>query len=450
MICSLAFHNGDKPAAKRLLRLIIDLCGQQPYTLILAAERGVEDPEIKDLAQRAFKTANMMVLDQARNEWPDAPNSYFYQIAKAMSENTKEEWLFLEPDVTILKKDAFYLVRQDYTACGKEFYGPISPTYRPAPEGGIKRTGDHLLGVAIYPWDYFLRSKLLKWMPGNNAATRQDGGAPDAFDVFLEGETTPNAHESELMQHAWRSKNFRRVNGQIHFDVTHDLGQIKVISDKAVMFHGAKDDSLERIVRQRELGAKYEPAAEQIIPDDGPMADTLKDMADAADSCWPITREMAQSTDTKLNEVAAILTTLSRKTLNSATRLNLAMEGRRILTECGIPCLENEEVKRIEKEIKRKKYATQPKIAFDPIASKKTDTPDWMLRPDIAKRHQELTTIIQTKKGVDAVRSMFFAKARELKMKGVQKMKMTEKVRFLLAAEFGFPIPGVKELASAA
>lgn len=449
MLCSLTFCHRDKEQAKRCLRLIRDLCGQQPYTLILACEPGVEDEEIKTLAREAFKQANLMPLQPARDEWPDAPNSYFYQIAKAMSENTKEEWLFLEPDVTVLKRDAFYLIRQDYQNCGKPFYGPISPTYRPNPEGGLKQTGNHLMGVAIYPWDYFLRSKILKYLPENNRAMREAGLMPEAFDCFLEGETTPNAFEAKLIQHAWKSKNFRVENDNIHFDVMHDIGQQKIIRNEAVMFHGCKDDTLDKIVRERELGqpqqkeVRYEPAVEQIIPEITTGALTQSSSGYPDDS-----GEWRQKF--LLGEIAAILTTLSRRSLNVTTRMKLAMEARQILTDLGIPCLESAEVKAIEKDIKRKKYARQPKLAFDPRASKQTDTPDWIAEPKIAARYQELLTMAQSKPGYIALRSLSFTAAKKHNLKGALAMKTPERIRLILADEFSKEIPGAEPIKAAA
>lgn len=448
MLVVLSFSHRDKERAKSLLRLTYDLSGQAlPYSLLLASDPAVLDNEIKDLAAQAFAEPSHMPVTTFSDSWPVAPNCYFEQVAKAIAGNTKEDWAWLEPDCCPLTRDSLYTWFREHQNCGKSFSGPIAPTVFPLLGGGWEERSKHLLGVAIYPHDYGHTSKLLRFMVANNQAilAADPRATPAAFDVFLEGETTPNAFESKVVQHAWRSHNYREENGRIIYDVQNDFNQEKFIRTSTVMVHGCKDDSLERIVRakllnERPVEIRYEPAVEQIIPEppqiSRPNSEVISRMVQFGNS------------EDKLKEVAIILTTLSRPRMNTANRMKLAMDARTLLTEAGIPCLETDEAKQILKAVARKKYARQPKMQFDARLSKSEGTPDWMLRPEVIARHQELRSMSENKLGYLALRSLSFAAAKKHNIKGSLKMKAAERIRVILADEFSQPFVGMTDIAA--
>lgn len=179
--------------------------------------------------------------------WPKGPNFYWAQTALHISQDLKSAapWFWMELDCTPLKEGWAMDLLTAYNIGQKPFLGAVEPTMA-LKNGEVVTNGEHLVGAAIYPPDMASRSLLLRYTPTTDVP----------FDVYCQWEIAPHATASKLIQHAFRTKNYKRtpegIKGEDHNDLPGGVRFDRVLDPAAVVHHGCDDGSLAALL----IGAK--------------------------------------------------------------------------------------------------------------------------------------------------------------------------------------------------
>jgi hypothetical protein len=171
--------------------------------------------------------------------WPKGPNFYWAQtVAHLLEIKNDKPWLWLELDSTPLCKDWALKLFTAYNLGGKAFLGVKEPTLAQNAEGKVVSTGDHMVGVGIYPPAVPAYSLLWTYVPQMN----------DPFDVVCQWEFLPHLNDSPLIQHAFRTKDYHRDGDAIvcsdNSDLPEGVSFARPLSTEAVLHHGCDDSSL--------------------------------------------------------------------------------------------------------------------------------------------------------------------------------------------------------------
>lgn len=199
--------------------------------------------KIREALVPLFRKADLKIFPGGVKGWPLGPNFYWRSTILHLYERTGDigmPWYWFELDNTPLKPGWLDTLQKEYGMTQSVFMGPKHATYMRDSDNKLVVQGHHMCGTAIYPGNFLEYSTL--W--------RTDGGV--AFDVWIQWEVLPHLHETPLMQHNWKTRNYRLKSGVIisdNFEMPHpDLHTNKPLAPDAVVCHGCKDGSLARII----------------------------------------------------------------------------------------------------------------------------------------------------------------------------------------------------------
>lgn len=177
--------------------------------------------------------------------WPTAPNLQFNFAVNWVAENKiQTPWYWMELDCTVLKPGWADSLEQEYRESRKVFMGTVVPTIKirnpGTPQAEPYQEGTHMVGTGIYPpimpeWCIFWRYPL--------------GGVP--FDVEQQYEVQKSLHDTKLIQHQFRTVNYRRDGDYIVGEDQQKLLGVSFtgrVSEDAVVHHGCKDGSLSKLL----------------------------------------------------------------------------------------------------------------------------------------------------------------------------------------------------------
>lgn len=219
------FCKKDRARAQEWLEWCGEL-GMHQHTIVLhpAQELGSDQPQMLDLARKAFATALLEPDREGHTGWPQGPNCAFRQAAWFFYMKP-EPWIFMECDAWALTPDPSWLDRIEaaYRECGKPFMGD----YVPSGDG----YGEHMSGVAVYPHN--LPDISPKTVTAHNTA----------FDVASPADIIKQFHKTPLIQHVWE-----HPRGDV--PVFKTLESLGIIRKDAVLFHRNKDCTLPRRLRE--------------------------------------------------------------------------------------------------------------------------------------------------------------------------------------------------------
>lgn len=180
--------------------------------------------------------------------WPKGPNYYFSTTVHYLQTELRNQkpWLWCELDCTPLKPGWVDALTTEYNLTGKPFMGTICKTYATDKDGNEADAGSHLVGVAIYPPSLNSYSTLWPFV----------GQMPTPFDIILQWETTPKAHDTPLMQHCFRTQNYRKgtngeIRGEDHNNFPLGIRFDQPIRPEVVLHHGCDDGSLSEVLTQK-------------------------------------------------------------------------------------------------------------------------------------------------------------------------------------------------------
>jgi hypothetical protein len=200
--------------------------------------------------QGLFDSCKAVEVQTSRKGWPVGPNQMFRECAKA-AEKEGLPWMNIELDVRPLCSGWVQKRWEEQELSGLPFGGALVPTrgWRPQ-RGGPSipiELPPHLVGAgAIYPAKFASRSVKLATVD----VTYVWSPEMEPYDIALRDETSHQALNSPLMQHNFKTQNYRREGDVIVCDNVPGNKQdhSKPIDPRAVMIHGCKDDSLDKLL----------------------------------------------------------------------------------------------------------------------------------------------------------------------------------------------------------
>lgn len=187
-------------------------------------------------------------------------------LKKLVQGNDHTPWFFMEADVTPLKAGWADYLERDYalskrlcmgTQMDSRFITGKDASNRPTFTtsrfiDGQPENIPFMVGAAIYPSDVHSLTQGV-W---RNARE-------ESWDKMLKFYWNRSLEVTKLIQHQWRTVNFREVDGKIICDdskenIEQQYKEAGELSGEAVVHHGCKDGSLAKLIRSR-LGELPEP-----------------------------------------------------------------------------------------------------------------------------------------------------------------------------------------------
>jgi len=245
MLILLPISRADSSLAVKLADHIHRLGGVKRHDLVLfyAGKQALEAADqIEDILVKDFNTiVKVDSLVTEESGWPKSANMMFRNAIRWLERDSGYTGpaYFFEADNVPLKPSWADELQDEYLRQQVPVLGVIHDTVWTLADG--KRVGvggKHVVGTAIYTIPMTPYSRLWKHIT-------PQGRTP--FDVFLENELAPKAGHTDLIQHNWSTKNYRREKGKIVCDA--DDGRPgscyeQPVRSDAVVLHGCKDGSL--------------------------------------------------------------------------------------------------------------------------------------------------------------------------------------------------------------
>lgn len=234
MIVTLPVFKGDVQRLRDLLGFIRQLGGCPDHRAVIVADADTpvfDVLDLRDLAAKAFKSADIVSTESAIAGWPQGPNALFLKAAQA-AEEIDDEWLFLEPDAVPLCAGWLDAIDMRRRATGARYMGALVPCSTP----GLPPL--HMDGVAVYP--PYAHAELAGIVTANPNV---------AFDISTAEFVCKDAIGCDLFQSLWGEKDNppRFASKRIPKTAVFDLDYL---NEKAVIFHRNKDGSLIRLLRR--------------------------------------------------------------------------------------------------------------------------------------------------------------------------------------------------------
>lgn len=281
MLLAIPVSQSDVHLLDKRVDLIKKLGPYPRHVLAIVPDITVEQPAKEALEKLSplFSRAELLRVNlNGITGWPLASNKHFKLAAQAIHAlGIREAFYFFELDNTPLCSGWLDRLHDEYVSANKPYMGCVVPTrgFQDTPQGRVPILGEpHMVGTGIYPPNYAAYSPKIQHIDRVAAFT----GMPlEPFDVAIRHEVIPHSHSTNLIQHLWRTCNFRKEGKQIVCDDMPGVGPNEShkapVSSSAVVVHGCKDDSLPNLLLS---------AADPIV---SPTTDGAVAGASAADSC---------------------------------------------------------------------------------------------------------------------------------------------------------------------
>lgn len=234
MLCVLAFHKGDKEAARTLLQWIVELGGVSKHELALVPAMGLAVMDLVEIVEKSFTKVHIIEMYEDAQGWPQGPNKMWEIAARTIANPhpkalpKPQPWLWLEPDAVPLVPEWMDKIEAEYTEKKMPFMGDI---VEDDPQHNVEK---HMSGIGVYP-------------PQVDCYTaRMLALGPEAWDTFFRGEFLPYTAETKLIQHLfWQSHNPTVA------PTFPDQSSLSLLQKDAVIFHRVKDSSLIDRLREK-------------------------------------------------------------------------------------------------------------------------------------------------------------------------------------------------------
>jgi len=228
MILAIAFCERDQDLMLQNIRWWNELGGCKGHKAVLWRDRRTNLDIAKEIQAEAFKCFDDVLVFTAGAEidgWPEGAN-YFMRIASGYLQNRKDcrYFLWMEPDAIPITPGWMDRLEEEYKRAGKPFMGDRVE---------VNDVPLHMSGVGVY------------MNPLHEKAGEAYRAHDTAWDMAAREQIVPNAHFTDLIEHAWKHPTFTSIN---------ELST--QINDKTVLFHSSKDGSLIRLLRQKRGGTK--------------------------------------------------------------------------------------------------------------------------------------------------------------------------------------------------
>jgi len=232
MILAIAFCERDQDLALKNIKWWNELGGCKGHKAVLWRDRRTNLDIAKEIQAEAFKCFDDVLVFTCGAEidgWPEGAN-YFMRIASGYLQNRKDcrYFLWMEPDAIPITPGWMDALEEEYRRAGKPFMGDRVE---------VNDIPLHMSGVGIY------------WNPLHEKAGEAYRAHDLAWDMAAKEQIVPNAHFTELIEHAWKHPEFSSLQ---------DLES--QIAPQTMLFHSSKDGSLiERLRERRGSVAIHQP-----------------------------------------------------------------------------------------------------------------------------------------------------------------------------------------------
>ena len=298
MILAIPVSKSDVHLLAKKAELIKKLGPYPRHILVMVPDETVKQPTAEVFAELKplFQDAHLLPVSLNLTGWPVAANRHFKMTAAQIhATGIKEAFYFFELDNDPMVQGWLDKLHDEYVEANKPYMGHVTPTrgFEMTPEGPQPALGeDHMVGTGIYPPNLAAYSTKL---------TSVDKYAPwsrlpmEPFDVAMRHEIAPHAHNTKLIQHNWRTRNYRYESDSLVCDDVEGVGpnesHKKPWNGVAIVIHGCKDGSLTELLLKKspkthpidsakvEVAAAGENAAGSLTPpaaDDQPSSGTPK------------------------------------------------------------------------------------------------------------------------------------------------------------------------------
>lgn len=229
-----------------------------------ASPEGIEGP-LREAFAEVIDHPYAATLDG----WPWGPNEMFGEACIQIAKDARfGDFLWFETDCALKHQHSLDMIDGQYRTCGQPFLGVSVDTVQMDTKQVV---GRHVVGVAVYPKLFATVCPLIRAMKRMSAEYKAKNNTMcPAFDAWIGPYMIGRTAETRLIQHFWRSGEFRQENGQIIAGKTISPNVERIVSPDAVLIHGCKDTSLFRIF------SPYAPIAEIDSSDRKKEAMTLK------------------------------------------------------------------------------------------------------------------------------------------------------------------------------
>ena len=228
---------------------------QQPILLVTVPSRLTEATQAQEDLLTVCTTVELV---DTGDEFPSAgymgANRMFHWVGTHLYVNgNKQGWLWLEPDCSVRPgwSDA---LECEYADAKQPYMGFVRPQKHKDEKGTIYfKAGDNMMmGVAIYSPQMLNDPEMLPLF--NNLKISAPPAHPKyPWDIYLRWRFFKRGvHETPLMHDKWRTLNYRRENGKLVCDPDPEapMGAAVggAVSDAALLIHGCKDGTLQRLI----------------------------------------------------------------------------------------------------------------------------------------------------------------------------------------------------------
>lgn len=270
MLLIVPVSEADEQMINPVSELIVKLEGCPNHDLLVVGSTDCASlvNKLHGKLKNEFHNTSTHIFQCLAKGWPLGPNAYFRNTVSHLYTDMaiNQPWYWFELDNTPLKKGWLDALQKEYTAAHAVFMGAKHSTYYTDASKKLIERGAHMAGTGIYPVNFTKLCDLWRFEEGQ------------AFDVWIQWEVLrAGLTDTPLIQHNWKTCNYRREDGQIvcdNFDMPHpDLHTNKPVTDEAVVLHGCKDLSLARLLLSELNGKKVKTNSSPI---DGDVVKTAK------------------------------------------------------------------------------------------------------------------------------------------------------------------------------
>jgi hypothetical protein len=197
MIVAISYHHGDKPLMERWAAHVKKLGPYMNHEIILCPSHGATTENIELPLANCFRKVHVIPNNYPERGWPVSCNRSFQTIAWN-AVNTRQPFLFLEPDAIPLKEGWIDMIEAEYRQSGKEFMGDFVEISN-VMEGGV----DHMSGIGVYHHDLTRVAPRVFNCVSVVKTAKGDVEQEWAWDIFAASDILPKFHRTKLIQHDW-------------------------------------------------------------------------------------------------------------------------------------------------------------------------------------------------------------------------------------------------------
>jgi len=191
MIVAISYHQGDQQLMARWANRVKQLGPYLNHEIILSPCHGATTDKILLPLQNCFRKVSVVPSGHTEKGWPVSCNRAFQNICWHSILQTRQPFLFMEPDAIPLCEGWIDQIEAEYRACGRPFMGDFVELSTSDAKGI-----DHMSGIAVYDWNLSIHAPRLF-----NCSNGKD---EFAWDIWAASDIIPKMHRTNLIQHDWR------------------------------------------------------------------------------------------------------------------------------------------------------------------------------------------------------------------------------------------------------